>query len=86
MQTKEEQILFEAIEAYKKGDGEKATFIYEETKKYAYSIIYQQVSRFKNQGVLAGDANAFAEDVMQELYLNLFTNIQKFKNENEKSI
>lgn len=86
MQVKEEQALFEAIDAYKNGNGEKAAYIYNATKKYAYSIIYQQVSRFKNQGVLTGDTNAFAEDVMQELYLNFFSNIAKFKNENEKSI
>ena len=62
MQVREEKVLFEAIEAYKNGNGEKATDIYEATKKYAYSIIHQQVSRFKSQGVLTRDVNAFAED------------------------
>lgn len=37
---KEDQELFEAIEEYRSGNKNKATFIYESTKKYAYKIVH----------------------------------------------
>lgn len=82
----EDQILFEAIEAYRNGDGGKATFIYESTKKYTYKIVHQEVERFKSQSILTGDAISITEDVMQDLYLNFFNNIAKFRNEDPRSI
>lgn len=82
----EDQILFDAIEAYKNGKKNQATHIYESTKKYTYRIIHQDVERFKSQSLLTGDVNATTEDVMQDLYLNFFNNIDKFRNEDPKSI
>lgn len=81
----EDIALFEAIKEFQQGNEEKATYIYENTKKYAYRMIYQNVSRFKHQGVLTGDESSIAEDVMQELYLDFFKNISKFRNEDPKS-
>ena len=81
----EEQALFIAIKDFQQGNKNKATYIYENTKKYTYRLIYQQVSRLKNQGVLSGDENAITEDVMQELYLDFFKNIKTFRNEDQKS-
>ena len=82
----EDQILFEAIEAYRNGNGDKATFIYESTKKYTYKIVHQEVARFKSQSILTGDEISITEDVMQDLYLNFFNNIAKFRNEDPRSI
>ena len=82
----EDQILFEAIEAYRNGSEDKATDIYESTKKYTYKIVHQEVVRFKSLSVLAGDEVSITEDVMQDLYLNFFNNIAKFRNEDPRSI
>lgn len=81
----EDIALFEAIKEFQQGNEEKATYIYENTKKYTYRMIYQNVSRFKSQSVLTGDEGSIAEDVMQELYLDFFKNISKFRNEDPKS-
>lgn len=81
----EDLALFEAIKEFQQGNEEKATYIYENTKKYTYRMIYQNVSRFKSQSVLSGDESFIAEDVMQELYLDFFKNISKFRNEDPKS-
>lgn len=82
----EDQALFEAIEAYRNGDGDKATVIYESTKKYTFQILHKEVERYKSQSMLTGDAISITEDVMQDLYLNFFNNIAKFRNEDPKSI
>lgn len=82
----EDQALLEAIEAYRNGNGDKATFIYESTKKYTYKIVHQEVARFKSQSILTGDEISITEDVMQDLYLNFFNNIAKFRNEDPRSI
>lgn len=81
-----DQALFEAIEAYRNGNKDKATFIYESTKKYTYKIVHQEVERFKSQGVLTGDAISITEDVMQDLYMEFFNKIEKFRNEDPRSI
>ncbi len=82
----EDQILFEAIEAYKNGNGDKATIIYESTKKYTFKILHKGVERYKNQGALTGDVVSIAEDIMQELYIEFFNKIANFRNEDPKSI
>ena len=81
----EDQILFEAIEAYRNGNGEKATFIYESTKKYTFKILHKAVERYKSQSVLTGDAVSITEDIMQELYIDFFHKIENFRNEDPKS-
>lgn len=81
----EDLALFQAIKEFQEGNEEKATFIYEKTKKYTYRMIYQHVSRFKSQGIVSGDEISVAEDVMQELYIDFFKNIAKFRNEDPKS-
>lgn len=82
----EDQILFEAIEAYRNGNGEKATIIYESTKKYTFNILHKAVEKCKSQGVLTGDVISITEDVMQELYIVFFNDIANFRNEDPKSI
>lgn len=82
----EDQALFEAIEAYRNGDGDKATFIYESTKKYTYKVVHQEVARYKNQSVLTGDEISVTEDIMQDLYIEFFNKIEKFRNEDPRSI
>jgi len=81
-----DQALFEAIEAYRNGNKDKATFIYESTKKYTYKIVHQEVERFKSQGIFTGDAISITEDVMQDLYMEFFNKIEKFRNEDPRSI
>ena len=82
----EDQALFEAIEAYRNGHQEKATVIYEKTKKYTFNILHKEVERFKSQSILTGDAISITEDVMQDLYIDFFKNIAKFRNEDPRSI
>ena len=82
----EDQALFEAIEAYRNGHQEKATVIYEKTKKYTFNILHKEVERFKSQSILTGDAIPITEDVMQDLYIDFFKNIAKFRNEDPRSI
>lgn len=82
----EDQALFEAIEEYKNGNGDKATVIYESTKKYTFNILHKAVEKCKSQGVLTGDVISITEDVMQELYIVFFNDIANFRNEDPKSI
>jgi len=82
----EDQILFEAIEAYKNGDRDKATVIYESTKKYTFNILHKAVEKCKSQGILTSDVISITEDVMQELYIVFFNDIANFRNEDPKSI
>ncbi|MBQ4543675.1 MAG: sigma-70 family RNA polymerase sigma factor [Clostridia bacterium] len=82
----EDQALFETIEAYRSGDGDKAAVIYESTKKYTYKILYKEVERYKNQGALTSDVVSITEDIMQELYIEFFNKIANFRNEDPKSI
>ena len=82
----ENQILFEAIEAYRNGDRDKATIIYESTKKYTFNILHKEVERYKNQGALTSDVVSITEDIMQELYIEFFNKITNFRNEDPKSI
>jgi RNA polymerase sigma-70 factor (ECF subfamily) len=77
--------LFQAINDFQDGNKKRATYIYQSTKKYTYSVIYRNVSKFKSQNLLLTDVNAATEDIMQDLYIEFFQNIAKFKNENEKS-
>ena len=77
--------LFQAISDFQNGNKKMATYIYQNTKKYAYSVICRNVSKFKSQNLLMTDVNTATEDIMQELYIEFFQNIEKFKNENDKS-
>lgn len=81
----EKAILFEAISDFRNGNEDKATLIYKMSKKYSYSVIYHQVSRFIHQGILTGDAKEIVEDVMQELYMEFFKAISQFRNEDPNS-
>lgn len=78
--------LFEAIKEHQNGNKDKSTYIYESTKKYAYKVVHQEVARFKSQNILTGDENSITEDVMQELYIEFFNKIEKFRNEDPRSI
>ena len=82
----EDQALFEAIKEHQDGNKDKSTYIYESTKKYTYKIVHQEVARFKSQSILTGDAISITEDVMQELYIEFFNKIEKFRNEDPRSI
>lgn len=82
----EDRALFEAIEEYRNGNQDKATFIYESTKKYAYKVVHQEVERYKSQSILTGDEISVTEDIMQDLYIEFFNKIEKFRNEDPRSI
>ena len=77
----EKQVLFEAITDFQNGNEDKATLIYKMSKQYSYSIIYRQVSKFVEQGIISGDTKAIVEDVMQELYMEFFKTVSRFRNE-----
>lgn len=81
----EKSILFEAINDFQNGNEDKATVIYKSSKQYCYSMIYHQVSKFIDQDILSGDTKAIVEDVMQELYMEFFKNISRFRNEEPNS-
>ncbi len=81
----EKSILFEAINDFQSGDEDKATVIYKLSKQYCYSMVYHQVSKFIEQDILSGDTKMIVEDVMQELYMEFFKTISRFRNEEPNS-
>jgi RNA polymerase sigma factor (sigma-70 family) len=81
----EEHVLYQAIKDFQNGNKEKATVIYENSKQYSYNIIYHQITKFISQNIISGDAKTIVEDIMQEVYMEFFDNIEKFRNEEPKS-
>ena len=81
----ERVVLFEAINNFKKGDEDNATVIYKLSKQYCYSMVFHQVSKFIEQDILSGDTKMIVEDVMQELYMEFFKTISRFRNEEPNS-
>ena len=81
----EEHVLYQAIKDFQNGNKEKATVIYENSKQYSYNIIYHQITKFISQNIISGDAKTIVEDIMQEVYMEFFNNIEKFRNEEPKS-
>ncbi len=81
----EEYVLYQAIKDFQNGNKEKATIIYENSKQYSYNIIYHQISKFISQNVISGDTKTIVEDIMQEVYMEFFKNIEEFRNEEPKS-
>ena len=81
----EKQALFEAITDFQNGNEDKATLIYKMSKRYSYSVIYRQVSKFVEQDIISGDTKAIVEDVMQELYMEFFKTVSQFRNEDPNS-
>lgn len=81
----EKQALFEAITDYQNGNEDKATLIYKMSKRYSYSVIYRQVSKFIEQDIICGDIKEIVEDVMQELYMEFFKTVSQFRNEGPNS-
>lgn len=81
----EDLALFQTIKEFQEGHGEKATIIYETTKKYSYRLIFSNVTRMNSQHIISGDVHSITEDIMQELYLEFFRTIKSFRNEDPKS-
>ena len=81
----EKQALFETITDFQNGNEDKATLIYKMSKRYSYSVIYRQVSKFVEQDIISGDTKAIVEDVMQELYMEFFKTVSQFRNEDPNS-